>query len=61
MITRQRGELVCECDEGCGTEFPGGVQEDFRAFVAELKAAGWKVEMVRGEWTHTCPDCREDD
>ena len=63
MIRRQRGELVAECD-GCGAEFPGGCQDDFREFIQDIKDAGWRI--VRGEdedgegngsWEHYCEDC----
>ena len=58
MIRREKGELIAECTE-CGTEYPGGVCDDFRDFVEELKLNGWKVAKAEDEWTHTCPDCQE--
>jgi len=57
-IRRDKGELVAECDE-CGTEFPGGVQDDFRTFIQELKDAGWKIRKDGETWEHICPDCQE--
>lgn len=57
MIRREKGELIAECDE-CGAEHPGGTQDDFRAFVQELKDEGWRIGKDGDVWTHTCPDCR---
>lgn len=56
MIRKSKGELIAICSE-CEAEFPGGVQDDFRAFVEELKATGWKVRKVEDEWEHVCPGC----
>ena len=58
MITKQRGEFVAECNE-CGEEFAGGTEEDFKEFVAELKASGWRILKDGEEWQHICPDCQE--
>ncbi len=57
MIRKEKGELIAECSE-CGEDFPGGVQDDFRAFVEELKAAGWKIKKDGDEWLHICPECQ---
>ncbi len=59
MIRKEDGELVAECNI-CGDEFPGGVQNDFHAFVQELKDAGWKIKKDGDEWRHTCPECSEE-
>ena len=57
MIRREDGELTAECDS-CGTSFAGGVQDDFQAFIDDLKDAGWRITLEDGEWTHTCDDCQ---
>lgn len=57
MIRKEKGELVASCDE-CGAEYPGGVQEDFRAFVEELKRDGWQIKKDGEEWLHICPECQ---
>ncbi len=58
MIHKDRhGELLAECNE-CGCEEAGGVTDDFRAFVDELKAMGWLIRKEDDEWQHICPDCR---
>lgn len=57
-IRKSKGELVCECDE-CGTEEPGGTQDDFRTFIEALKQDGWKIRKEGEAWEHICPDCQE--
>lgn len=56
MIGKKKGEFVATCED-CGAEFYGGVQEDFRAFVDEIKANGWTVRNNDGDWEHYCEDC----
>lgn len=58
MIRRSNDEFIAECTE-CGTEFAGGVEDDFRAFVQALKDAGWQVRNNDGEWEHYCEDCKQ--
>lgn len=58
MIQRERGEFICYCDD-CGEELAGGVEDDFRAFIAEIKAAGWKIRKDGDDWEHICPDCQQ--
>lgn len=62
MIDRVKGEFRVQCDgEGCGAELFGGVTDDFREFVAEIKAQGWVNQRTSsGEWEHMCPDCQDD-
>lgn len=49
-------QLVCDC----GISQPRSYQSDeFDVMVADARAAGWSIQRVAGEWTHTCPDCRE--
>jgi hypothetical protein len=57
MIRRDSGELMAECDD-CGSPEYAGTLE-FREFVDELKAMGWKIRKDGEEWTHTCPTCLE--
>ena len=59
MIRRERlGELVCECED-CGAEYRGGITEEFRDFIGELRDAGWKIAKDEdGEFVHCCPECR---
>jgi len=56
MIRKQDGEFVVECND-CGTRLYGGVIEDFREFVADIKENGWSVRKVEDEWEHYCEDC----
>lgn len=58
MIRKEKGEFVAECEE-CGTDHYGGVIEDFRAFIDDLKANGWSVRNDGGEWVHYCEDCKD--
>lgn len=52
------GELACECDS-CGAELYGGCTADFREFVEEVKAAGWRARKEEGAWVHYCDECGE--
>ena len=58
MIRKVKGEYVCECD-ACGEEAYGGTLEDFREFVEEIKAQGWRARKEDDSWLHRCPDCAE--
>ena len=60
MIHRDKGELVVECDT-CGTEDYGGCQDDFRAFVEQIKAAGWRIKKDGQTWTHLCDSCAQEE
>lgn len=55
-IAKQNGEFVCTCND-CGKEYPGGCEDDFRAFVDTLKDAEWSIEKRDDTWTHYCPEC----
>jgi len=57
--TEASGEHVCECNE-CGETAYAGTLE-FRPFVADLKANGWKItkDDEADEWLHTCPECQD--
>lgn len=51
------GEYVATCNE-CGAEEYGGVVDDFRSFVRELKDRGWVIHKDDDdEWIHLCDDC----
>ena len=52
-----RRQLVCN---GCDVAHPKTYERDeFDVMIADAKAAGWTIARVAGEWTHSCPDCRE--
>lgn len=53
------GDHVFHCDS-CPECIEPEAQETFDEAWAEAKAEGWEVFKMRGEWTHTCPDCSED-
>lgn len=55
MITRNRGELVCECAD-CGTKAYGGTAE-WSKFIDNLKEDGWNMRKDGDEWLHQCPEC----
>lgn len=55
-IRKTAGEFVCECSE-CGTEEYGGIQDDFKKFVSEIKDLGWRIKKEGEEWIHLCPGC----
>lgn len=54
MIDRLYSEYLPICD-GCGAELEGFF--DFQDAVDGMKAEGWKITMIGGEWVHYCPDC----
>lgn len=58
MIRKHKGELIAECNE-CGAEYAGGCQDDFAAFVQELKDEDWQIAKEDDEWVHRCPSCSE--
>jgi hypothetical protein len=62
MIRRDKGEMVCECDD-CGHTTEGVIVgvTDFHEFVRELKDHGWTVRKDEDdEWRHYCsPDCAD--
>lgn len=58
MIRKVKGELVATCTD-CGEEHPGGCQDDFAAFVQEIRDAGWRIGKDGDEWWHRCPACAE--
>lgn len=55
MISKNRGELVAECDN-CGEEFLGYTL-DWYEFICDLKDEGWKIRKDVDEWLHFCPSC----
>lgn len=66
MIHTVRSEFVATCN-GCGDEYYGGTQDNFLAFVQELKTeAGWEIVCtsehgaVKKEYEHYCSDCRSE-
>ena len=57
-IRRKAGEFVCECDD-CGDKMFGGTTEEFKNFVEEIEAEGWKIRKDDETWIHICPSCAE--
>ncbi len=57
-IRRDNGEFMAECED-CGATHYGGVEDDFKAFVDDLKKEGWKIRKDEdsGEWEHRCEEC----
>jgi hypothetical protein len=57
-IHREDGEFVAVCE--CGNEITGGCEDNFRAFLREIRDAGWVISKGEGDkWLHTCPECQE--
>lgn len=58
-IGRYCGEVSVECDT-CGEELTETELdvEGFEGLLAAIKADGWRIEQVAGQWVHTCPDCQ---
>lgn len=54
MIDKMYSEYLPICDD-CGAELEGYF--DFQDAVDGMKANGWKIENVNGEWEHYCPEC----
>lgn len=55
-IEREDGEITFCCDGDRCNEIHRTGTPNFEAAVADLKAAGWKIRCVVGEWMHFCPD-----
>jgi len=54
----EAGTVTCD---GCGeTDDIDGVGF-FSDFVDEIKERGWRIGRDGGDWTHTCPDCADND
>lgn len=60
MIRNVSGVLIASCNE-CGNETASEEGQDFHEFVQELKAGGWKIRKVEGEWEHVCTECQDGD
>lgn len=63
MIRKDKsGEFVASCDEeGCRAKAYGGVEDDFRRFVEQIKDEGWTVSRTSaGEYEHRCESCGEE-
>lgn len=53
----KHGEFYAECSS-CEDieELPDA--GDFQEAVEEVKALGWKITHIGGEWYHLCPTCK---
>lgn len=59
-MTVERSPLAFRCDGACGTsvdEDDAGV-EGFEELLDAIKADGWAVNQMDGQWFHLCPDCQ---
>jgi hypothetical protein len=58
MIEKHAGRqhLVCDCGFAQRRSYAA---DEFDVMIADAKAEGWAVHKVAGEWTHTCPACKE--
>ena len=50
------GEITFCCDADRCNEIHETGTANFEAALADMKAAGWKVRRIAGEWMHFCPD-----
>lgn len=55
MIEKLYGDYYVSCD-ACGRELDG-VSDDFDETRDRLKAEGWRVTKLHGEWMNYCPEC----
>jgi len=58
-IERHAGQQQIVCDECTASQPRTYFPDAFDVMLADARAAGWAVQKVASEWTHTCPDCRE--
>ena len=54
----QRGEILFECDGGCGAVLETGTSNVSAANNARRRE-GWRALKVGDEWTHLCPRCEK--
>lgn len=48
------------CDEKhCNHSDEFDTNDDWAALIAEIKADGWQIQNIDGEWYHRCPACVE--
>jgi hypothetical protein len=57
-IHRDGRETMLECEE-CTTTTE--LYDNFDTMIADAKKAGWEITVAKGEWVHTCPDCKGGD
>lgn len=58
-IVAHEGKRQITCDS-CPATYRGTfAAADFEIMVADVKAAGWKITLRAGVWTHTCPGCAD--
>lgn len=58
MLDRQHGDVIFECDGGCGEVLETGTS-NFDAARNALRRENWKTRKIGEEWTHLCPGCYE--
>jgi Fe2+ or Zn2+ uptake regulation protein len=57
MLTTIRDRYVVECDSCAEIQ---ELEDDFDMSRAQMKSLGWRAVKHGPEWTHLCPDCKED-
>lgn len=58
MIEKHAGlqQLVCDCGDAQRRTYAA---DEFDVMIADAKAEGWAIQKIAGDWSHTCPACRE--
>jgi hypothetical protein len=57
MFDRQHGQILFECDGGCGEVMNTGTAS-FSGALSLLKAESWSLRRFGDNWSHFCPGCR---
>jgi Fe2+ or Zn2+ uptake regulation protein len=57
MLTQSKGIYLVECDN-CGNVEE--LEDDFESSRAAMRRLGWTATKHGPDWTHTCPECQED-
>lgn len=58
MFEQHNGVFTIYCEErGCSESESFDTDNDFRSFIDEAKADGWKVYKDGDNWAHKCPSC----
>lgn len=59
MFEQRHGIFTIYCDERkCQESEEFDTDNDFRSFIDEAKAAGWRVYKDGSNWAHKCPSCQ---
>lgn len=62
MIEREGGMFAVSCDKvGCDTQDLYDTDGDWNGMIRQMKADGWEIRRVDGEFEHVCPGCADEE